>query len=217
MEKEKIISTIDHTLLKQVATWEQIRDLCIEGMESGTASVCIPPSFVKQAAEFVNGRLPICTVIGFPNGYQTTAIKAMEAAQAVKNGADEIDMVINIGWVKEGRYDDVLKEIDAVKDACNGKLLKVIIETCLLTEEEKIALCDVVSRSRAEFIKTSTGFAGGGATLEDIQLFKKYVTGDTKIKAAGGIKSVADAEAFLTAGADRLGTSSLLAMLKQEG
>ena len=217
MEKEKIISTIDHTLLKQVATWEQIRDLCIEGMESGTASVCIPPSFVKQAAEFVNGRLPICTVIGFPNGYQTTAIKAMEAAQAVKNGADEIDMVINIGWVKEGRYDDVLKEIDAVKDACNGKLLKVIIETCLLTEEEKIALCDVVSRSRAEFIKTSTGFAGGGATLEDIQLFKKYVTGDTKIKAAGGIKSVADAEAFLAAGADRLGTSSLLAMLKQEG
>ena len=217
MEKEKIISTIDHTLLKQVATWEQIRDLCIEGMESGTASVCIPPSFVKQAAEFVNGRLPICTVIGFPNGYQTTAIKAMEAAQAVKNGADEIDMVINIGWVKEGRYDDVLKEIDAVKDACNGKLLKVIIETCLLTEEEKIALCDVVSRSKAEFIKTSTGFAGGGATLEDIQLFKKYVTGDTKIKAAGGIKSVADAEAFLAAGADRLGTSSLLAMLKQEG
>ena len=217
MKKEKIISTIDHTLLKQVATWEQIRDLCIEGMESGTASVCIPPSFVKQAAEFVNGRLPICTVIGFPNGYQTTAIKAMEAAQAVKNGADEIDMVINIGWVKEGRYDDVLKEIDAVKDACNGKLLKVIIETCLLTEEEKIALCDVVSRSRAEFIKTSTGFAGGGATLEDIQLFKRYVTGDTKIKAAGGIKSVADAEAFLAAGADRLGTSSLLAMLKQEG
>ena len=217
MEKEKIISTIDHTLLKQVATWEQIRDLCIEGMESGTASVCIPPSFVKQAAEFVDGKLPICTVIGFPNGYQTTAIKAMEAAQAVKNGADEIDMVINIGWAKEGRYDDVLKEIDAVKDACNGKLLKVIIETCLLTEEEKIALCDVVSRSRAEFIKTSTGFAGGGATLEDIQLFKKYVTGDTKIKAAGGIKSVADAEAFLTAGADRLGTSSLLAMLKQEG
>lgn len=217
MKKEKIISTIDHTLLKQVATWEQIRDLCIEGMESGTASVCIPPSFVKQAAEFVDGKLPICTVIGFPNGYQTTAIKAMEAAQAVKNGADEIDMVINIGWVKEGRYDDVLKEIDAVKDACNGKLLKVIIETCLLTEEEKIALCDVVSRSRAEFIKTSTGFAGGGATLEDIQLFKKYVTGDTKIKAAGGIKSVADAEAFLAAGADRLGTSSLLAMLKQEG
>lgn len=216
MEKKEIFRYIDHTLLKQDATWGQIRDLCIEGMESGVASVCIPPSFVKQAAEFVEGKLPICTVIGFPNGYQTTAIKAMEAAQAVKNGADEIDMVINIGWVKERRYEDILKEIDAVKEACNGKLLKVIIETCLLTEEEKIALCDVVSRSEAEFIKTSTGFAGGGATLADIQLFKKHVTGDTKIKAAGGIKSVSDAEAFLAAGADRLGTSSLLAMLKQE-
>ena len=217
MEKEKIICTIDHTLLKQDAKWEQIRDLCEEGMESGTASVCIPPSFVKQAAEFVEGKLPICTVIGFPNGYQTTAVKVFETNQAVKDGADEIDMVINIGWVKEKKFEDILLEINAVKDACEGKLLKVIIETCLLTEEEKIALCDVVSRSDAEFIKTSTGFAGGGATLEDIQLFKKYVTGDTKIKAAGGIKSVSDAEAFLAAGADRLGTSSLLAMLKKEG
>ena len=216
MKREEIIRTIDHTLLKQGATWEQIRDLCIEGMENGVASVCIPPSFVKQAAEFAGEKLPICTVIGFPNGYQTSMIKVLEAAQAVKNGADEIDMVINIGWVRERRYDDILKEIDEVKEACNGKLLKVIIETCLLTEEEKIALCDVVSRSKAEFIKTSTGFAGGGATLADIQLFKKYVTGDTKIKAAGGIKSVSDAEAFLAAGADRLGTSSLLAMLKQE-
>ncbi|MBQ3031280.1 MAG: deoxyribose-phosphate aldolase [Anaerotignum sp.] len=217
MKKEEIICTIDHTLLKQDATWDQIRDLCMEGMENGVASVCIPPSFVKQAAEFAGEKLPICTVIGFPNGYQTSMIKVLEAAQAVKNGADEIDMVINIGWVRERRYDDILKEIDEVKEACNGKLLKVIIETCLLTEEEKIALCDVVSRSKAEFIKTSTGFAGGGATLADIQLFKKYVTGDTKIKAAGGIKSVSDAEAFLAAGADRLGTSSLLAMLKQEG
>lgn len=217
MEKKKMMHTIDHTLLKQDATWKQICDLCIEGIENSVASVCIPPSFVKQAAEFVEGKLPICTVIGFPNGYQTTAIKAMEAAQAVKNGADEIDMVINIGWAKEKRYADILEEINAVKEACNGKLLKVIIETCLLTEEEKIALCDVVSRSDAEFIKTSTGFAGGGATLADIQLFKKYVTGNTKIKAAGGIKSVSDAEAFLAAGADRLGTSSLLAMLKQEG
>ena len=216
MKKEEIICTIDHTLLKQDATWDQIRDLCMEGMESGVASVCIPPSFVKQAAEFAGEKLPICTVIGFPNGYQTSMIKVLEAAQAVKNGADEIDMVINIGWVRERRYDDILKEINEVKEACNGKLLKVIIETCLLTEEEKIALCDVVSRSKAEFIKTSTGFAGGGATLADIQLFKKYVTGDTKIKAAGGIKSVSDAEAFLAAGADRLGTSSLLAMLKQE-
>ena len=216
MKKEEIICTIDHTLLKQDATWDQIRDLCMEGMENGVASVCIPPSFVKQAAEFAGEKLPICTVIGFPNGYQTSMIKVLEAAQAVKNGADEIDMVINIGWVRERRYDDILKEINEVKEACNGKLLKVIIETCLLTEEEKIALCDVVSRSKAEFIKTSTGFAGGGATLADIQLFKKYVSGDTKIKAAGGIKSVSDAEAFLAAGADRLGTSSLLAMLKQE-
>ena len=216
MNKKEIIATIDHTLLKQAATWEQIRDLCIEGMESGTASVCIPPSFVKQAAEFVDGKLPICTVIGFPNGYQTMVIKAMEAAEAVKNGADEIDMVINIGWAKESRYDDILMEINEIKNVCKDKILKVIIETCLLKEEEKIALCDVVSRSEAEFIKTSTGFAGGGATLEDIQLFRKYVTGDTKIKAAGGIKSVADAEAFLAAGADRLGTSSLLAMLNQE-
>ena len=217
MKREEIIRTIDHTLLKQGATWEQIRDLCKEGMESGTASVCIPPSFVKQAAEFVEGNLPICTVIGFPNGYQTTAVKVFEANQAVRDGADEIDMVINIGWAKEKRFDDILVEINAVKDACEGKLLKVIIETCLLTEEEKIALCDVVSRSKAEFIKTSTGFAGGGAILADIQLFRKYVTGDTKIKAAGGIKSVSDAEVFLTAGADRLGTSSLLAMLKPEG
>lgn len=216
MEKKEIFGYIDHTLLKQDAKWSQIRDLCIEGMESGTASVCIPPSFVKQAAAFAEGKLPICTVIGFPNGYQTTAVKAFEANQAVKDGAAEIDMVINIGWAKEGRYDDILQEINAVKDACEGKLLKVIIETCLLTEEEKIKLCDVVSRSRAEFIKTSTGFAGGGATLEDIQLFRQYVTGDTWIKAAGGIKSVSDAEAFLAAGADRLGTSSLLAMLKQE-
>ncbi len=215
MDKQKMISSIDHTLLKQDAVWEQIRNLCLEGMENGVASVCIPPSFVKQAVEFIKGKLPVCTVIGFPNGYQTTHVKAFETAQAVLDGADEIDMVINIGWVKEKRFDDILKEIDAVKEACNGKLLKVIIETCLLTEEEKIALCDVVSRSKAEFIKTSTGFAGGGATLEDIRLFRKYVTGDTKIKAAGGIKSPADAKAFLEAGADRLGTSSLLAMLKE--
>ncbi len=216
MEKREIFRFIDHTLLKQDATWEQIRNICEEGMKYQTASVCIPSSFVKQAAVYVKGNLPICTVIGFPNGYQPAAVKVFEAAQAVKDGADEIDMVINIGWAKERRYDDILKEIDAVKEACGGKLLKVIIETCLLTEEEKINLCDVVSRSRAEFIKTSTGFAGGGATLEDIQLFRKYVTEDTKIKAAGGIKSVADAEAFLAAGTDRLGTSSLLAMLKKE-
>lgn len=216
MEKREIFRFIDHTLLKQDAVWEQIREICVQGMECGTASVCIPPSFVKQAADFVEGKLPICTVIGFPNGYQTTAVKVFEAADAVKNGASEIDMVINIGWAKAKRYEDILKEIDAVKDACAGRLLKVIIETCLLTEEEKIALCQVVSRSKAEFIKTSTGFAGGGATLEDIRLFKKHVAADTRIKAAGGIRSVADAEAFLAAGADRLGTSSLLSMLKKE-
>lgn len=216
MEKREIFRFIDHTLLKQDAVWAQIREICMQGMECGTASVCIPPSFVKQAADFVEGKLPICTVIGFPNGYQTTAVKVFEAADAVKNGASEIDMVINIGWAKEKRYEDILKEIDAVKDACAGRLLKVIIETCLLTEEEKIALCHVVSRSKAEFIKTSTGFAGGGAMLEDIRLFKKYVTADTKIKAAGGIRSIADAEAFLAAGVDRLGTSSLLSMLKKE-
>lgn len=216
MEKREIFRFIDHTLLKQDAVWEQIREICVQGMECGTASVCIPPSFVKQATDFVEGKLPICTVIGFPNGYQTTAVKVFEAADAVKNGASEIDMVINIGWAKAKRYEDILKEIDAVKDACAGRLLKVIIETCLLTEEEKIALCQVVSRSKAEFIKTSTGFAGGGATLEDIRLFKKHVAADTKIKAAGGIRSVADAEAFLAAGADRLGTSSLLSMLKKE-
>lgn len=216
MEKREIFRFIDHTLLKQDAVWEQIREICVQGMECGTASVCIPPSFVKQATDFVEGKLPICTVIGFPNGYQTTAVKVFEAADAVKNGASEIDMVINIGWAKAKRYEDILKEIDAVKDACAGRLLKVIIETCLLTEEEKIALCQVVSRSKAEFIKTSTGFAGGGATLEDIRLFKKHVAADTRIKAAGGIRSVADAEAFLAAGADRLGTSSLLSMLKKE-
>lgn len=216
MEKHEIFRFIDHTLLKQNAVWEQIREICRQGMEFGTASVCIPPSFVKQAAAFVEERLPICTVIGFPNGYQTTAVKVFEAADAVRNGAAEIDMVINIGWAKAKKYDDILQEINAVKEACGEKRLKVIIETCLLTEEEKIALCDVVSRSQADYIKTSTGFAGGGATLADIQLFKKHVTGNTKIKAAGGIQSVADAEAFLAAGAERLGSSSLLAMLQQE-
>lgn len=216
MDTEKILAHCDHTLLKQESTWEQIREVCDDGLKYRCASVCIPASYVRRAAEHVGNALKICTVIGFPNGYSTTAVKVFETEDAIRNGADEIDMVINIGWAKAKRYDDILQEINTVKDACGGKLLKVIIETCLLTEEEKIALCDVVSRSKAEFIKTSTGFAGGGATLEDIRLFKKYVTGDTKIKAAGGIRSVADVEAFLAAGADRLGTSSLLAMLKQE-
>lgn len=216
MEKREIFRFIDHTLLKQDATWADIRTICQQGMDWDVASVCIPPAFVQEAAAFVKGEIPICTVIGFPNGYQTTEGKVFETAQAIQNGAAEIDMVIRIGWVKEKRYDAILQEIDAVKAACNGKLLKVIIETCLLTEEEKIALCEVVSRSQADFIKTSTGFAGGGATLADIQLFHNHVTGNTKIKAAGGIRSVADAEAFLAAGADRLGSSSLLGMLQRE-
>ena len=216
METATILSHVDHTLLKPEATWDQIKTLCDEAMEFGCATVCIPPSYVKRAAEYVQGNLKICTVIGFPNGYNTMAAKIFETKDAVENGASEIDMVINLGWVKDRNWKDLAQEIAGVKAACLGRPLKVIIETCLLTEEEKIALCDVVSRSRAEFIKTSTGFAGGGATLADIRLFKKYVTGDTKIKAAGGIKSVADAEAFLAAGADRLGSSSLLAMLRQE-
>ena len=214
MEKKKMMHTIDHTLLKQDATWEQIRNLCIEGMENEVASVCIPPSFVKQAAEFVDGKLPICTVIGFPNGYQTTAIKAMEAAQAVKNGADEIDMVINIGWAKEKRFDDILKEINGVKEACSGKLLKVIIETCLLTEEEKIKMCDIVTRAGAEYIKTSTGFSTAGATPEDVALMRKHVGKQVKVKAAGGISSFEDAEELVRLGADRLGTSRLIKIMK---
>ena len=184
------------------------------GLENGTASVCIPPAFVAQASEYLQGRLPVCTVIGFPNGYQTTGTKAFEAAEAVKNGADEIDMVIHVGWAKESRFQDILTEIDCVKEACGGKLLKVIIETCLLTEAEKISLCDVVGRSKAEFIKTSTGFAGGGATMEDIRLFREHLPKGKRIKAAGGIRSVEDAEAFLAAGADRLGSSSLVALCR---
>lgn len=214
MEKQEILRFVDHTLLKQTATWEEIKRLCQEGLENRTASVCIPPAFVARASEYLQGRLPVCTVIGFPNGYQTTAAKVFEAADAVKDGADEIDMVINVGWAKEGRFEEILTEIDRVKEVCGGKLLKVIIETCLLTEEEKIALCEVVSRSKAEFIKTSTGFAGGGATLEDIRLFRKHLVGGKKIKAAGGIRSVEDAAAFIEAGADRLGSSSLAALCR---
>ena len=214
--KEEILSKVDHTLLKPEATWPQIQALCDDAIKYHTASVCINTCYVKQAVQYMAGRVAVCCVVGFPLGAMDTASKCFEAKTAVENGAEEVDMVINIGWARAKSYDAILQEINAVKDACGEKRLKVIIETCLLTEEEKIALCDVVSRSRAEFIKTSTGFAGGGATLADIRLFKKYVTGDTKIKAAGGIKSVADAEAFLAAGADRLGSSSLLAMLRQE-
>lgn len=216
MEKQEILKRLDHTLLQQTAVWEQIKVLCDEGMEYGTASVCIPPSFVKRAKEYVGDRLAVCTVIGFPNGYMTTAAKVFETEDAVKNGADEIDMVINIGMVKEKDYDGVLAEIRGIKEACRGKLVKVIIETCLLTEEEKVELCRVVTESGAEYIKTSTGFSTGGATFEDVALMRKHVGSGVKVKAAGGIASVSDAEKFIELGADRLGTSRLIKLLEAE-
>lgn len=213
MEKQEILKRLDHTLLKQTATWEQIKKICDEGMEYQTASVCIPPYFVKQAKEYVDDRVAVCTVIGFPNGNMTTAAKIFETEDAVKNGADEIDMVINVGDVKAGDYDKVLVEIKAIKAACCGKLLKVIIETCLLTDEEKIKMCGVVTESGAEYIKTSTGFSTGGATFEDVKLMREHVGAHVKVKAAGGISSVEDAEKFIALGADRLGTSRLIALL----
>jgi len=214
MELEKILSAVDHTLLAQGATWEEIKGICDDGMKYHTASVCIPASYVKEAREYVGDQLTICTVIGFPNGYSTTAVKCFEAEDAVKNGAGEIDMVINIGWAKDRRWDDLLAEIKAVKAACGGKVLKVIIETCLLTDEEKIKLCEIVSASGADFIKTSTGFAGGGATREDVALFAKHVAPHVKIKAAGGIANLQDAEDFLRLGASRLGTSRIVKAVK---
>lgn len=214
MNVSDILSKVDHTLLSQSATWDDIRAVCDDGLKYGTASVCIPPSYVKDAADYLGGRLPVCTVIGFPNGYNTTACKCFEASDAVENGADEIDMVINIGWVKDGLYDNVLEEINAVKAACHGRLLKVIIETCLLTEEEKIRMCEIVSASDADFIKTSTGFSKGGATFDDIKLFAANVTDGTRIKAAGGISGLEDAEKFLALGADRLGTSRVVKAVK---
>ena len=216
MNLNEILSRVDHTLLAQNATWEQIRTICDDGMKYHCASVCIPASFARQAKDYVGERLPICTVIGFPNGYSTTAVKCFEASDAVQNGADEIDMVVNVGWVKDGRYDDLLAEIRAVKAACRGKLLKVIIETCLLTEEEKIRMCEVVSASGADYIKTSTGFSTGGATREDVALFAAHVAPHVKIKAAGGISSIEDAEAFLALGASRLGTSRVVKIVKTE-
>ena len=218
MDTATILSHVDHTLLKPEATWEQIKTLCDEAMEFGCATVCIPPSFVKQAAAYVQGNLKICTVIGFPNGYNTTAVKCFEAETAVKEGAEEIDMVINLGWVKDQKWDALLEEIKAVKAACHGKLLKVIIETCLLTEEEKIKMCEIVSQSGADFIKTSTGFGGGGATREDVALMKAHVAPHVQIKAAGGIASLPDAEDFIALGASRLGTSRVVKAVKaQEG
>ena len=214
MELNKILATVDHTLLAQGATWDEIRAICDDGMKFATASVCIPASYVKQAKEYVGDKLAICTVIGFPNGYSTTAVKCFETEDAVKNGADEIDMVINVGWVKDKRWDDLLGEIRAIKASCGGKLLKVIIETCLLTDEEKIKLCEIVSASGAEYIKTSTGFAGGGATREDVALFAKHVQPHVKIKAAGGISNLQDAEDFIDLGASRLGTSRIVKAVK---
>ena len=210
---QNILSRVDHTLLAQGATWKEIKAICDDGIKYGCASVCIPASYVRQAAEYVAGKIPVCTVIGFPNGYDTTAAKCFEASDAVANGASEIDMVINIGWVKDGLYDKVLSEIRDVKGHCRGKLLKVIIETCLLTDAEKIELCRVVSESGADYIKTSTGF-GGGATREDVALFKKHVAPHVKIKAAGGIADLNDAKDFIALGADRLGTSRIVKAVK---
>ncbi len=212
----EILSRVDHTLLRVDATFDEIKALIDEAIENGTASVCIPPSFVARAKEYAGGRMPVCTVIGFPNGYSTKVIKVIETADAVENGADEIDMVINVGDLKEKKYDDILAEIVAVRGACEGKVLKVIIETCMLTDDEKIKMCEIVSKSGADYIKTSTGFGGGGATAHDVKLFADNVKG-IKIKAAGGIKSVADAEEFISLGASRLGTSSLIKYLKEEG
>ena len=216
MDINDILSKVDHTLLSQTATWNEIKRICDDGIKYGCASVCIPASYVKQAAEYVDGKIPVCTVIGFPNGYSTPSAKCFEAEDAVKNGAEEIDMVINIGALKDKKYGFMLDEINAVKKACHGKLLKVIIETCLLTDEEKVKMCEIVSESDADFIKTSTGFSTDGATREDVALFAKHVSNGTKIKAAGGIASIADAEDFIKLGADRLGTSRIVKLVKNE-
>lgn len=217
MTYRDILKRVDHTLLKQPSTWEQIKEICDDAVRFQTASVCIPPSFVKQAAEYLDGKMPVCTVIGFPNGYQTTAVKAFETAEAIKEGAEEIDMVINLGWVKMGRYDLVLEEINRLKDVCGNHVLKVIIETCLLTEEEKIRMCGVVTESGADFIKTSTGFSAAGATKEDVALMKAHMGAGKFIKAAGGIADFADARSFVELGADRLGTSRLVEQAKKKG
>ena len=214
MDVKDILCRCDHTLLTQGATWAEIRALCDDGVKYGCASVCIPASYVARAAEYLHGRLPVCTVIGFPNGYSTTAAKCFEARDAVENEADEIDMVINIGWAKDGRWDDLLSEIQAVKAACGGRILKVILECCLLTEEEKIRLCEVVTESGADFIKTSTGFGGGGATREDVALMAVHVGPGVAIKAAGGIATLQDAEDFIALGASRLGTSRVVKAVK---
>lgn len=217
MDINKILSKVDHTLLKQSATWEEIKAICDDGIKYKTASVCIPASFVKRAKAYVGDKVKICTVIGFPNGYSTTATKVFETRDSIYNGADEIDMVINIGDLKDGNYDAILNEIKAIKLACDTKILKVIIETCMLSKEEKIKMCEIVTKSGADFIKTSTGFGSSGATFEDIEIFAKNVGSQVKIKAAGGISSIADAEKFISLGADRLGTSRIVKIVKEEG
>ena len=216
MEISKILGYCDHTLLAQTATWEQIKAVCDDGMKYRTASVCIPASCVKQAKEYVGDRLAICTVVGFPNGYSTTAAKCFETGEAIVNGADEIDTVINLGWLKDKKYDEILAELKALKAVCGNRILKVIIETCLLTDEEKIKMCEIVTASGADFIKTSTGFSTGGATREDIALFAKHVGKNVKIKAAGGIKTIDDAEAMIALGATRLGTSRIVKIVKEQ-
>lgn len=214
MDKRKILTKLDHTLLTQTAVWEDIKKILDEAMEYETASACIPASYVKQASEYVQGRLPICTVIGFPNGYSTTATKVFETKDAVANGADEIDMVANIGFIKDKRFEEVEEEIRQIHEACEGKVLKVIIETCLLTEEEKVKMCEIVMSAGAEFIKTSTGFSTGGATFADVELMRKHVGPNVKVKAAGGISTLDDAVEFIRLGADRLGTSRLIKIMK---
>ena len=216
MDKKEILSIVDHTLLTQAATWAEIKQILDDGIKYKAASACIPASYVKQAKEYVGDKLPICTVIGFPNGYSTTAVKVFETKDAIANGAAEIDMVINIGLLKDKKYNLLEDEIRKIHEACNGKILKVIIETCLLTEEEKIKMCEIVTNSGAEYIKTSTGFSTGGATFEDVALMKKYVGKDVKIKAAGGISSFDDAEKFMELGAERLGTSRIVKIIKGE-
>ena len=216
MNAKNVLKHVDHKLLTQTATWSDIKMILNDGMAYGTASACIPPSYVKQASEYVEGKLAICTVIGFPNGYMTTAVKEFETKDAIANGADEIDMVINIGWLKDQKYDLLEKEIRTLKAACGDKILKVIIETCLLTDEEKIKMCEIVTAAGADYIKTSTGFSTAGATFADIELFAKNIGPNVKMKAAGGISSMDDAEKFLELGADRLGTSRIIKLVKNE-
>lgn len=216
MDKKKILSTVDHTLLSQTATWEDIKRICDEGMKYEVASICIPPSYIREAKNYVGDKLALCTVIGFPNGYMTKATKIYETMDAIANGADEIDMVINLGHVKDKKYDLIEEEISEIKKACGSKILKVIIETCFLTEEEKINMCKVVTNAGADFIKTSTGFGTGGATREDIELFVKHVGPNVKIKAAGGVRDLATTEDFINLGVSRLGTSSIIKIINKE-